>query len=74
MIRLFAGDRIYRILDKFGGDEGEPIEAKMLSNRIEKAQEKVEEFHFVNRKNVVKYDDVLNKQREQVYARRQEVL
>ena len=74
VIRLFAGDRIYKILDRFGGDEGEPIEAKVLSNRIEKAQEKVEEFHFVNRKNVVKYDDVLNKQREQVYARRQEVL
>ena len=74
LIRLFAGDRIYKILDRFGGDEGEPIEAKMLSNRIEKAQKKVEEFHFVIRKNVVKYDDVLNKQREQVYARRQEVL
>jgi len=74
VIRLFAGDRIYKILDRFGGDEGEPIEAKMLTSRIEKAQTKVEEFHFVNRKNVVKYDDVLNKQREQVYARRQEVL
>ena len=46
----------------------------MLTKRIECAQKKVEEFHFVNRKNVVKYDDVLNEQRKQVYARRQEIL
>src|SRR5207248_3462029 len=67
VIRLFAGERIYKILDsRFGPPDGEPIEAKMLTSRIEGAQKKVEEFHFVNRKNVVKYDDVLNEQREQV--------
>ncbi len=70
MIRLFAGDRIYTILDKLGPADGEPIEHGMLTKRIEGAQKKVEEFNFVNRKNVVKYDDVLNEQRKEVYARR----
>jgi len=74
VIRLFAGDRIFTILDKLGPGDGEPIEHGMLTKRIEGAQKKVEEFHFVNRKNVVKYDDVLNEQRKQVYARRQEIL
>ncbi len=74
VIRLFAGDRIYTILDKLGPSDGAPIEHGMLTKRIEGAQKKVEEFHFVNRKNVVKYDDVLNEQRKQVYARRQEIL
>ncbi|HSS55255.1 MAG TPA: preprotein translocase subunit SecA [Gaiellales bacterium] len=74
VIRLFAGDKIYSILDKLGPSDGAPIEHGMLTRRIESAQKKVEEFHFVNRKNVVKYDDVLNEQRKQVYARRQEIL
>ena len=75
VIRLFAGERIYKILDsRFGPPDGEPIEAKMLTNKIEGAQKKVEEFHFVNRKNVVKYDDVMNEQRKQVYATRREIL
>ncbi len=74
VIRLFAGERIYTILDKLGPSDGSPIEHGMLTKRIEGAQKKVEEFHFVNRKNVVKYDDVLNEQRKQVYARRQEIL
>jgi preprotein translocase subunit SecA len=75
VIRLFAGERIYKILDsKIGPGEGEPIEHGMLTRRIEGAQKKVEEFHFVNRKNVVKYDDVLNEQRSEVYRRRREIL
>ena len=75
VIRLFAGERIYKILDsRFGPPDGEPIEAKMLTSKIEGAQKKVEEFHFVNRKNVVKYDDVMNEQRKQVYATRREIL
>ncbi len=74
VVRLFAGDRMYKILDRLGPTDGEPIEAKMLTNQIERAQKKVEEFHFVNRKNVVKYDDVLNDQRSQVYARRRQIL
>jgi len=77
-VRLFAGDRIYRILDKLGGvdEEGneEPIEAGMLSKQIEKAQKKVEEQNFLQRKNVLEYDDVANEQRRVIYAYRDEVL
>ncbi len=78
LVRLFAGDRIYRILDKLGGvdDEGneEPIEASMLSKQIEKAQKKVEEQNFLIRKRVLEYDDVMNEQRRVIYAYRDEVL
>jgi preprotein translocase subunit SecA len=78
LVRLFAGDRIYRILDKLGGvdDQGneEPIEASMLSKQIEKAQKKVEEQHFLARKHVLEYDDVMNEQRRVIYAYRDEVL
>jgi preprotein translocase subunit SecA len=78
LVRLFAGDRIYRILDRLGtvDEEGneEPIEAKMLSGQIEKAQKKVEEQHFLARKHTLEYDDVLNQQREVIYTYRDEVL
>jgi preprotein translocase subunit SecA len=74
VVRLFAGDRIYNILDKLGPPEGEPIEHKLLSRQIEGAQRRVEEHNFEIRKNVLKYDDVLNKQREVVYEQRREVL
>jgi len=78
LVRLFAGDRIYRILDKLGGvDEHgneEPIEAGMLSKQIEKAQKKVEEQNFLQRKHVLEYDDVANEQRRVIYAYRDEVL
>ena len=74
LVRLFAGDRIYTILDKLGPGEGEPIEHKMLTKRIEGAQKKVEEQNFEIRKNVLKYDDVLNHQRGVVYAERRAVL
>jgi len=78
LVRLFAGDRIYKILDKLGGtdDEGneEPIEAGMLSKQIEKAQKKVEEQNFLIRKRVLEYDDVMNEQRRVIYAYRDEVL
>ena len=77
-MRLFAGDRIYRILDQLGGvdEEGneEPIEAGMLSKQIEKAQKKVEEQNFLIRKRVLEYDDVMNEQRRVIYAYRDEVL
>jgi preprotein translocase subunit SecA len=77
-VRLFAGDRIYRILDRLGPttEEGEeePIEAKMLSKQIEGAQRKVEEQNFLIRKRVLEYDDVMNQQREIVYRYRDEVL
>ncbi len=74
VVRLFAGDRIYKILDRLGPPEGEPIEHKLLSKQIETAQKRVEEHNFEIRKNVLKYDDVLNKQREVVYKQRREVL
>ncbi len=78
LVRLFAGDRIYKILDKLGGvdEEGqeEPIEASMLSKQIEKAQKKVEEQNFLIRKRVLEYDDVMNEQRRVIYAYRDEVL
>jgi preprotein translocase subunit SecA len=78
LVRLFAGDRIYKILDKLGtlDDDGneEPIEAGMLSKQIEKAQKKVEEQNFLIRKRVLEYDDVMNEQRRVVYQYRDEVL
>ncbi len=78
LVRLFAGDRIYKILDKLGptGESGEeePIEAKMLSKQIEGAQSKVEEQNFLIRKRVLEYDDVMNQQREIVYEYRDDIL
>jgi len=80
LVRLFAGDRIYRILDnKFlaqQDDEGKelPIEHKMLSKQIEGAQKKVEEQNFLIRKRVLEYDDVMNQQREIIYEYRDRIL
>ena len=78
LVRLFAGERIYKILDRLGSvdEEGneEPIEAKMLSKQIEKAQKKVEEQNFLIRKHTLEYDDVLNQQREVIYTYRDEIL
>jgi preprotein translocase subunit SecA len=78
LVRLFAGERIYKILDRLGStdEEGneEPIEAGMLSKQIEKAQRKVEEQHFLQRKHTLEYDDVLNQQREVIYNYRDEIL
>ena len=78
LVRLFAGERIYKILDRLGttDEEGneEPIEAGMLSKQIEKAQRKVEEQHFLMRKHTLEYDDVLNQQREVIYTYRDEIL
>ncbi|HWV86734.1 MAG TPA: preprotein translocase subunit SecA [Capillimicrobium sp.] len=78
LVRLFAGDRIYKILDRLGtvDEEGneEPIEAKMLTKQIEKAQRRVEEQHFLIRKRVLEYDDVMNEQRRIIYAYRDEIL
>jgi preprotein translocase subunit SecA len=78
LVRLFAGDKIFRILDRLGDtdDEGNelPIEAGLLSKQIEKAQRKVEEQHFLMRKHTLEYDDVLNQQREVIYNYRDEIL
>jgi preprotein translocase subunit SecA len=74
LVRLFAGDRIYRIIDRFGLPDDEPMEASILSKQIENAQKKVEEQNFVSRKNVLKYDDVMNVQRMTIYEQRRRVL
>jgi preprotein translocase subunit SecA len=78
LVRLFAGDRIYKILDRLGTVDAEgreePIEAGMLSKQIEKAQKKVEEQNFLQRKRVLEYDDVMNEQRRIVYKFRNEIL
>ena len=74
LVRLFAGDRIKNIMERFKLPDDQPMEAKILSNQIENAQKKVEEQNFVARKNVLKYDDVMNAQREVIYAQRRRVL
>src|SRR6059058_754387 len=74
LVRLFAGDRIQRIMERFKIPEDQPMEAKILSNQIENAQKKVEEQNFVARKNVLKYDDVMNTQRREIYEQRRRVL
>ncbi len=78
VIRLFAGDRIYKILDRLGpvDEDGSemPLEAKMLTKTVEGAQKKVEEQNFLIRKRVLEYDDVMNEQRRVVYKYRREIL
>jgi preprotein translocase subunit SecA len=78
VIRLFAGDRIYRILDRLGpvDEHGEeyPLEAKMLTRTVENAQKKVEQQNFLIRKRVLEYDDVMNEQRRVIYKYRREIL
>src|SRR6059058_957540 len=74
LVRLFAGDRIFNIMNRFKLPDDEPMEAKILSNQIENAQKKVEEQNFVARKNVLKYDDVMNVQRQVIYEQRRRVL
>ena len=78
LVRLFAGDRIYKILDRLGEHDKDgnelPIEASILSKQIEKAQKKVEEQNFLIRKRVLEYDDVMNEQRRIVYEYRDGVL
>ncbi|HWJ45377.1 MAG TPA: preprotein translocase subunit SecA, partial [Gaiellaceae bacterium] len=74
LVRLFAGDRIKNIMERFKLPDDQPMEAKILSNQIENAQKKVEEQNFVARKNVLKYDDVMNTQRTVIYEQRRRVL
>jgi preprotein translocase subunit SecA len=74
LVRLFAGDRIHNIMERFKLPDDQPMEASILSRQIENAQKKVEEQNFVARKNVLKYDDVMNVQRQVVYEQRRAVL
>ena len=74
LMRLFASERIARVMDKLGFKEGEMIEAKMVNNSIERAQRKVEENNFGIRKRLLEYDDVMNKQRTVIYEKRRHAL
>ncbi len=74
LLRLFAGDRFYNTLDAFKSIGDMPIEAKLFTSTIENAQKKVEGNNFAIRRNVLKYDDVMNKQREIIYGQRNQVL
>ncbi|MCI8812458.1 MAG: preprotein translocase subunit SecA [Oscillibacter sp.] len=74
LMRLFGGDRITGMMERFDIDEDTPIENKMLTKAIENAQTTVESRNFQSRKSVLEYDDVMNKQREIIYAQRRQVL
>ena len=74
LMRLFSSDRIMGMMDSLGLDEDTPIDAKILSGAVENAQKSVESRNFRSRKNVLEYDDVMNTQREVIYAQRQKVL
>lgn len=74
LMRIFGSDNISKFMDKLGLDEDEPITAKMITKSIEKAQKKVESHNFEIRKYVLEYDDVMNQQREVLYAQRRQVL
>lgn len=74
LMRIFGGDRMRMIMERLSPDENAPIENKMLSNVIESSQEKVEQRNFGIRKNVLQFDDVMNRQREIIYGQRNQVL
>jgi preprotein translocase subunit SecA len=74
LMRIFGGDRIASIMERLKVDDDTPIENRIISKSLEGAQKKVEGFHFDQRKNVVQYDDVMNRHRKAVYAMRREIL
>ncbi len=74
LMRLFGGERVQNLMDTLGLEEDMPIENKMISNTIESAQKKLEAQNFGIRKNVLQFDDVMNKQREIIYGQRRQVL
>jgi preprotein translocase subunit SecA len=74
LLRIFGAERIQKIMERLGMEEGEPIEHRWINAAIENAQKKVEAHNFDIRKHLLEYDDVMNKQREVVYARRRGTL
>ncbi|HET9173890.1 MAG TPA: preprotein translocase subunit SecA, partial [Candidatus Saccharimonadales bacterium] len=74
LMRIFGGERIASIMERLSVDEDTPIENRIISKSLEGAQKKVEGFHFDQRKNVVQYDDVMNRHRKATYAMRREIL
>jgi len=74
LMRVFASDRVASIMERLKWPDNEPIEAKMVSKAVENAQRQIEELNYERRKNVLKYDDVMNAQREVIYATRRQIL
>ena len=74
LMKIFGGDAITKVYNSLGADENMPIDSKIISRAVENAQKKVESRNFSIRKNVLKYDDVMNAQREIIYGQRREVL
>jgi len=74
LLRLFGSERIANIMDRFGVERGVPIEHPLVTRMIESAQKKVESYHFGLRKTLLRYDDIMNKQREVIYSQRRMVL
>ena len=74
LMRIFAGDWVKNMLTRLGMQEGEAIESKMVTRRVEAAQKKVEERHFEMRKHLLEYDEVMDEQRKRVYSFRQQIL
>jgi preprotein translocase subunit SecA len=74
LMRMFASDRVSAIMERLKWPDDEPIEAKMVSRAVENAQKQIEELNYERRKNVLKYDDVMNAQREAIYGQRREIL
>ncbi|MDR1181725.1 MAG: preprotein translocase subunit SecA [Bacteroidales bacterium] len=74
LMRLFGSERIAKIMDRLGFQDGEVIQHSMITNSIERAQKKVEENNFGIRKRLLEYDDVMNKQRESIYSKRRNAL
>jgi preprotein translocase subunit SecA len=74
LLRIFGSDRIKNLMGRLGMEDGEPIEHRMVSTAIERAQKRVEGHNFDIRKHLLEYDDVMNKQREVIYTQRREIL
>src|SRR5690606_27523503 len=74
LMRRFGGERMQNIMRRLGWQEGVAIDGKIISKTIENAQRKVEAYHFESRKHVTEYDDVMNKQRQVIYAMRSKIL
>ena len=73
-MRLFGSERVAKVMDRMGREEGEVIQHSMMTKSIERAQKKVEENNFGIRKRLLEYDDVMNAQREVIYKRRKHAL
>jgi preprotein translocase subunit SecA len=74
LMRMFASDTVANIMERLKWPEGEPIEAKMVTKAVERAQRQIEELNYERRKNVLKYDEVMNGQREVIYGERRKIL